>query len=201
MLLSMDSGDFNNQRTSLSGHQSHNQSSPPIGDSCGNAGRYMSKTSPRDHNLASQPLSSFMSTVSQPSDHQSFGNTMACNNRTREGLILFSSKASDHSKRGRDDSESDGTYSCSTETTVPIALSKRTRDISYIAPRKIPNTFTSAVGSLAVSSMGSGGGTLDRNRRVSFRRQLSGSKVESFLGGDHDAMDVETETRPRSMSF
>jgi hypothetical protein len=39
------------------------------------------------------------------------------------------------------------------------------------------------------------------NLRVHLRRQLSGSKVEQFLG-DHDAMDIESaDVRPRSMSF
>jgi hypothetical protein len=115
-----------------------------------------------------------------------------------ESLSL--SVASDHSKRGRDDSESES-YSLP-DILGPVSLSKKTRENAYIAPRKVPQTFTSTVGTLATcsaSDRGRGGGI---DRRVHFRRQLSVSKVESFLDGDHNAMDVDTsETRPRSMSF
>lgn len=88
------------------------------------------------------------------------------------------------------------------------SASKKTRHNGYIAPRQIPATFTSQVGSLAVGNSAiSGNSTITAGgnndmRQVGFRRQLSSSKIECFLGGDHDAMDVDADTpRPRSMSF
>lgn len=82
---------------------------------------------------------------------------------------------------------------------IPVeqqSASKKTRSNIYIPPRQIPISFTSQVGSLAVGSTRSN----DLNQ-VGFRRQLSSSKIECFLG-DHDAMDVDMETtRQRSMSF
>jgi hypothetical protein len=103
---------------------------------------------------------------------------------------------------------------------------KRTRWNSYIAPRQIDSsTYTSQVGSLVVvpnsngiSNGGDGGGGLGSAqqqqqppqqppygtaiRQVGLRRQLSSSKIEAFLSGGDDSMDVDTEAvRPRSMSF
>ena len=68
---------------------------------------------------------------------------------------------------------------------------KRSRGNTYIAPHKIPPSFTGAMGTLAPHPHGK------------LRRQLSGSKLDGFLGsGDKDDMDVDMgDTRPRSMSF
>ncbi|GAX15501.1 hypothetical protein FisN_8Lh199 [Fistulifera solaris] len=105
------------------------------------------------------------------------------------------------SKRTR--TESDDLYSCSTEATNSSYLQKKVRPNDYIAPRKIPTTFTSTMGSLVggdVSTLPWTGG--EGNRRIHLRKQLSGSKLEGFLSSETDAMDVDpAETRPRSMSF
>jgi hypothetical protein len=69
-------------------------------------------------------------------------------------------------------------------------VSKKSRENTYIAPRKVPKSLISSMGSLA------GGPGL-------MRRQLSGSNIDPYLG-DHDSMDVESaadSSRPRSMSF
>lgn len=108
---------------------------------------------------------------------------------------------SDPSKRTRTDS--DDLYSCSTETTNSSSLNKKSRQNDYIAPRKIPTTFTSTMGSLVggdASALPWNGG--EGNRRIHLRKQLSGSKLEGFLSSEADAMDVDaSEPRPRSMSF
>ncbi len=105
------------------------------------------------------------------------------------------------SKRTR--TESDDLYSCSTETTNSSYLQKKIRPNDYIAPRKIPTTFTSTMGSLVggdASTLPWTGG--EGNRRIHLRKQLSGSKLEGFLSSETEAMDVDpAETRPRSMSF
>jgi hypothetical protein len=94
-------------------------------------------------------------------------------------------------------------YSCSTETTTNSSLQKKIRPNDYIAPRKIPTTFTSTMGSLVggdASTLPWTGG--EGHRRIHLRKQLSGSKLEGFLSSETDAMDVDpAETRPRSMSF
>jgi hypothetical protein len=95
---------------------------------------------------------------------------------------------------------------------VQQQAAKRSRLATYTPPRQVPkNTFLSAMGSLAVAGAGAngppsaaangdgGGGAA----RVPVRRQLSGSKLEGFLG-NHDCMEVDESTdatRPRSMSF
>lgn len=92
---------------------------------------------------------------------------------------------------------------------LPSSQQKRSRENKYVPPRKIPQTFTSVMGTLAVTSSSSASsssglvwGATRAGKRVSLRRQLSGSNMEAFIGGDHDAMDVDnSETRPRSMSF
>ncbi len=61
---------------------------------------------------------------------------------------------------------------------------KKKRSNNYVAPKKIPLTFNSQVAA---------GG---------LRRQLSSSKIETFLSSGDDGMDVEVEaSRPRSMSL
>jgi len=98
----------------------------------------------------------------------------------------------DHEKRARECSFSSSEIS---EAQSQQATPKKKRSNAYIAPRQVPSTFTSQMGSLVVSK------DSNSQQRVGFRRQLSSSKIEAFLG-DHDAMDVEPEsTRPRSMSF
>jgi hypothetical protein len=90
---------------------------------------------------------------------------------------------------------------------------KRSRLATYTPPRQVPkNTFLATMGSLAVaaasvppSSAGIGAATSNNGSvaRVPIRRQLSGSKLEGFLG-NHDSMEVDESadgTRPRSMSF
>lgn len=97
------------------------------------------------------------------------------------------------------------------------SAAKKQRPNGYIAPKQIPDSFTSRVGSHLVvggnmrsstgtSSMSAAGSHHPNDqvpKLVNFRRQLSSGKIECFLNGDnHDSMDVETaETRPRSMSF
>jgi len=104
---------------------------------------------------------------------------------------------------------------------------KRNRNNAYIAPRHIPHTFTSQMGSLAVphprnnhhpqsqsqqsqyASMSSSSAqhhppVVDRtdNARqnmIGFRRQLSGSKIEAFLhSSNDDSMDVEPDSSASS---
>jgi hypothetical protein len=99
---------------------------------------------------------------------------------------------SDHpEKRERDDG-------CNSTQHIPVArpsAQKKSRRNTYVAPRHVPATFTGQMGSLVVTK------NINDPRQVGFRRQLSSSKIEGFLG-DHDAMEVDTETtRPRSMSF
>lgn len=119
----------------------------------------------------------------------------------QHSVILSLGDQSDQSKRSR--TESDDFYSCSTETTNSSSFNKKTRQNDYIAPRKIPTTFTSTMGSLVggdASALPWTGG--ERNRRIHLRKQLSGSKLEGFLSSETDAMDIDSaEARPRSMSF
>lgn len=76
---------------------------------------------------------------------------------------------------------------------------KRTRPNNYIAPRVVPTTFTSAMGSLVKN--GASTGSEKSNSRVQLRRQLSGGNLDAYLGSD-DGMEVDIpEQRPRSMSF
>jgi len=109
--------------------------------------------------------------------------------------------SSDHSKRGREDhSESsvDSTAAAPLPVQPTLQSPKKTRNNAYIAPRTVPNSFISSMGTLVAPAAVPGS-----NLRVHMRRELSGGKIESFLG-DHDAMDVDTTsetTRPRSMSF
>jgi hypothetical protein len=92
-----------------------------------------------------------------------------------------------HIKRDRQDA--------STTPAVPT-MAKRARSFNYRVPHTIPTTLISTMGTLATTTT-----TSSSNLRVHLRKQLSGSKMEQFLG-NHDAMDVEpVETRPRSMSF
>jgi hypothetical protein len=102
------------------------------------------------------------------------------------------------------------------------SATKRIRPNSYIAPRHIPDTYTSRVGSIAIGNMNRMNGSNplhmsnsntqsntitttsnnndtttssnNNNNRVQLRRQLSSGKIESFLSGnnDNDGMDVDT---------
>jgi hypothetical protein len=76
---------------------------------------------------------------------------------------------------------------------------KKTRSITYAAPRKVSNSLLSSMGSLASSAQDSHTNSLC----VPFRQRLSSSKLdEYFQQGHHDSMEIEAaETRPRSMSF
>jgi len=147
------------------------------------------------------------------------------------GSFATTGANSDHSnpKRGRDDSdshsESGNSFQAAAVAPPPVAQShqqlheqqqqqqqqqpaaamKRTRANNYIAPKQVAkNSLLASMGSLAVpaAAAGFGGNNNDpAGRRVQFRRQLSGSKLESFIG-NHDSMDVDKdESRPRSMSF
>jgi len=80
---------------------------------------------------------------------------------------------------------------------------KKARDSQYKAPTAIPKTFTSAAGTLSPPTAINGPVVEDSNRRVAFRRQLSGSKVEFLLQRTDDGMDVDEplSSRARSMSF
>ena len=76
---------------------------------------------------------------------------------------------------------------------------KKSRPNNYIAPRVVPTTFTSTMGSLVKN--GANTGMQKSNTRVQLRRQLSGGKLDAYLGSD-DSMDVDnSDSRPRSMSF
>jgi hypothetical protein len=91
---------------------------------------------------------------------------------------------------------------------------KRSRLATYTPPRNpTKNTnLLAAMGSLAAAAPAaaeppknsSGAATsFGGMARVPFRRQLSGSRLEGFLG-NHDSMDVDesgADSRPRSMSF
>jgi hypothetical protein len=110
--------------------------------------------------------------------------------------------SSEHStKRTRADSEEEEEEEAQVPMQQQMLLSpKKVRDNNYIAPRQVPNSLISSMGSLVGGSTSMG--LQNNNLRVHMRRQLSGSQLDSFLG-DHDAMDVErpAESRPRSMSF
>jgi hypothetical protein len=91
------------------------------------------------------------------------------------------------------------------------SATKRTRPNTYISPREVAKTFNNQVGSIAAvfqvncqeqyQQQPNTTGCIRRN----IRRQLSGSKIESFLSGssgeNNDSMDVEDSSRPRRMSF
>lgn len=92
--------------------------------------------------------------------------------------------------------------------------SKKSRPNNYIAPKVVAKTYNSEVGSLALAGavkhlppqhlppqhFPSHGGS--NGFRFNLRRQLSGSKIESFLSnGEQDSMEVDDSTKPRSMSF
>jgi hypothetical protein len=94
--------------------------------------------------------------------------------------------------------------------------SKRSRLATYTPPRNPTKNanLLAAMGSLAAGAATAAAAEQPKNSgaassvggmvRVPFRRQLSGSRLEGFLG-NHDSMDVDesggAESRPRSMSF
>jgi hypothetical protein len=96
---------------------------------------------------------------------------------------------------------------------------KRSRLATYTPPRNPTKNanLLAAMGSLAAGAATAAAAGQPKNSsgaktgvggmvRVPFRRQLSGSRLEGFLG-NHDSMDVDesgvasAESRPRSMSF
>jgi hypothetical protein len=93
------------------------------------------------------------------------------------------------------------------------SLTKRTRPNTYIAPREVGKTFNNQVGSIAAAFVVNCQQQNQQQQqpnttgfpRINIRRQLSGSKIESFLSGSsgehNDSMDVDESSRPRSMSF
>ena len=84
---------------------------------------------------------------------------------------------------------------------------KKKRSNHYIAPREIAKTYNSEIGSLAAAAATQAtqqqqGNNLLGNMRLNLRRQLSGSKIESYLSnGCDEGMDIDDCSRPRSMSF
>jgi hypothetical protein len=131
--------------------------------------------------------------------------------------IISASEHSYQSKRSRSDdySECSG-YSWSDGSTEAC---KRSRPNEYLAPRTIKNTFLSTMGSLVAHQQqratqntatphhqqhhrpGTAAATTTFERHVPLRRQLSGGKLEPYLG-NHDAMEVESsDSRPRRMSL
>lgn len=112
-------------------------------------------------------------------------------------------------KRGRDHSPQPSIACEPSRPVVPTTTStegtpKKTRNNSYKPPQKVPTSFTSQVGSFAVSQFA--GYKRDQatssTKTVGLRRQLSSSKIEEFLSSGDDAMDIDAEqTRPRSMSL
>lgn len=99
------------------------------------------------------------------------------------------------------------TMTATTASSVVVVApsTKKIRTNNYRPPLKVPPSFTSQVGSFAVSqvSMGNNKRELTGGRAVvGLRRQLSSSKIEAFLSSGDDAMDVDAEqSRPRSMSL
>lgn len=76
---------------------------------------------------------------------------------------------------------------------------KRSRPNHYQPPRQVPPSVTSAMGSLV------GGSMQQSNVSVQLRRQLSGSRLDQYIG-NHDRMEEDNTVgtaslRPRSMSF
>ena len=149
-------------------------------------------------------------------------------NRSLTSSLSSTASEYSHSKRSRDSSEStlDGDFFdlqqaipavCSLPTMTDVrqedqssSPTKRNRPNTYIAPRKVPQTFLSAMGSLANNSTRPADSS--GFQRVPMRRQLSASKLDPYLsrhshhGGDNNMMlddtDMDMEaTRPRSMSF
>jgi hypothetical protein len=124
--------------------------------------------------------------------------------------IPVCSEQGSFSKRGRDDSDSvSAASSISSNVLIPAfpvatqSATKRQRPVGYTVPRQVAkNTLLATMGSLATAPGGAPGiGNNNSNMQVQFRRQLSGSKLDSFIG-QHDSMDVDdTDSRPRSMSF
>lgn len=140
------------------------------------------------------PLSSFLSGRSESSTENSSSNPKA------ESAPVYDNNCS---KRCRDEDESEAHNGHVSHSAIPIPVQpnlhspKRNRLNAYHAPRIVPKSFTSTMGSLAAG----GGGHEKSGLRVHNRRQLSGSKLDEYLG-DHDSMDVDTtEAKPRSMSF
>ena len=91
------------------------------------------------------------------------------------------------------------------ETPPPLpaeSSSKRTRSNNYSPPTDVPKTLISTMGTLVPQATAARSWNgFPSKQRVPFRRELSGSKLEGYLGErDNDAMDVEP-SRPRSMSF
>lgn len=148
-----------------------------------------------------------------PQQQQAHMNFVSPSSSATSTLSTFSCHShgttkSDHSvKRGRDQHESDSCVSDSDSFYQPppqqsSSPAKRTRQNAYIAPTQVdPKSLLSQMGSLAAAPSSSTNN--NSNLRVQFRRQLSGSNLESFfLGNSHDSMDVDTnDTRPRRMSF
>jgi hypothetical protein len=131
----------------------------------------------------------------------------------QEDLAL--SRVSSHStKRGRSDG-SDSEEGSSRIEEIASAF-KKSREHVNLAPRHVP-AFIGAMGSLAAGSILADAAADEKMNgtsrhqhhlgsnllRVHLRKQLSVGRLEPFLGGDHDAMDVDTEatTKMRSMSF
>ncbi|GKY93924.1 hypothetical protein MPSEU_000359300 [Mayamaea pseudoterrestris] len=172
--------------------------------------------------------------LATPSWPRQFGNL------TRSVSSATATSGSEHSsstKRGRDsfsestvDGDDDDMFDEDFSDVVPSACyvveegtMKKTRQNSYVAPRKVSDSFLSAMGSIAAASTATTNAlTKDANQdsatamnRVPVRRQLSASKLDPFLsftsrqdsfhgnvaGNDCSNMDVDESTRPRSMSF
>lgn len=101
-------------------------------------------------------------------------------------------------KRHREDDDSWATVAMTPMVVSPHGSShKRSRSNNYQPPRQVPPSVTSAMGSLV------GGSTQHNPLSVQLRRQLSGSRLDQYIG-NHDRMEVDAVTslqRPRSMSF
>lgn len=86
------------------------------------------------------------------------------------------------------------------------SMSKRSRPNNYEAPRTVPPSILTAMGSLVGGSISNGStnnpGLGSQAQFVPFRRRLSGGALEQFIGG-HDTMDTDNNeySRPRSMSL
>lgn len=131
-----------------------------------------------------------------------------------EMCISQSMTTSDHGKRGRDDEDTSSErfrHSSNTMVSVPqsqqqdanSSFSKRSRENKYIAPRFIPQTVTSAMGTLTQSAhapLFKSSSVTDI--RVDLRRQLSSSRIDSFISSkDQNSMDLDNSERNRRMSF
>lgn len=115
---------------------------------------------------------------------------------------------SDHSFKRCRDADSDSIVSDSSVIlqqailpAQPSTVPKKSRGNAYIAPRQVDKkSLLSTMGSLAQGAA-MNANAASGNLRIQFRRQLSGGKLDGFIGVDHDAMDVDNDARPRSMSF